>query len=47
MKKNAEDLLAQTRSLQDACEDAIRREKGIEPSRPMKINPFGGQTTTK
>ena len=25
----------------------IRREKGIEHSRTMKINPFGGQTTTK
>ena len=46
-EKIAEELLAQTRTPQDAYEYAIRREKGIEPSRTMKINPFGGQTTTK
>ena len=41
-EKIAEELLAQTRTPQDAYEDAIRREKGIEHSKPMKINPFGG-----
>ena len=45
--KIAEELLAQTRSPQEAYEYAIRREKGIEHSRTMKINPFGGQSTTK
>ena len=44
-EKIAEELLAQTRSPQDAYEYAIRREKGIEHSRTMKTNPFGGQTT--
>ena len=29
-----------------AYEYAIRPEKGIEHCRTMKINPFGGQTTT-
>ena len=46
-KKVAETLLAQTRSPQDAYEYATRREKVIEHSRTMKINPFGGQITTK
>ena len=46
-EKIAEELLAQTRTPQDAYEYAIRQEKGIEHSRSMKINPFGGQTTTK
>ena len=45
-KKIAKELLAQTLSPQDAYEYAIRPEKGIEHSRTMKINPFGGQTTT-
>ena len=38
---------AKTRTPQDAYEYTIRREKGIEHSRTMKINPFGGQTTPK
>ena len=46
-EKVAEELLAQTRTPQDAYEYAIRLEKGIEHSRIMKINPFGGQTATK
>ena len=46
-EKIAEELLAETGSPQDAYEYAIRRQKGIEHSRTMKINPFGGQTTTK
>ena len=45
--KIAEELLAQIRTPQDAYEYAIRREKRIEHSRTMKINPFGGQTTPK
>ena len=45
-EKIAEDLLAQTRSPQEAYEYAIRQEKGIEHSRTMKINPIGGQTVT-
>ena len=44
--KIAEELLAQTRTPQDAYEYAIRREKGIEHSRTMKTNPFGGQQVT-
>ena len=44
--KIAEELLAETRSPQDAYEYAIRREKGIEHSRTMKTNPFEGQATT-
>ena len=44
--KIAEELLAQTRSPQDAYEYAIRREKGIEHSRTMKSNPFGGHHIT-
>ena len=44
--KIAEELLAQKRSSQDAYEYAIRREKGIEHSRRMKTNPFGGQNIT-
>ena len=47
-EKIAKELLAQTRTPQDAFEYAIRREKGIENSRTMKINPFSGhQITTK
>ena len=46
-EKIAEELLAQTRTPQDAYEYAIRREKSIEHSRTMKTNPFGRQTTTK
>ena len=42
-EKIAEELLAQTRSPQDAYEFAIRRLKGIEHSRTMKTNPFGNQ----
>ena len=42
-EKNDEELLAQMRSAKDAYEYAIRREKGIENSRTMKINPFGNQ----
>ena len=45
-EKIAEELLAQTRTPQEAYEYAIRREKGIEHSRTMKINPIGGQTLT-
>ena len=45
-EKSAEELLAQTRSPQDAYEYAIRREKRKEHSRTMKTNPFGGQTVT-
>ena len=37
-EKFAEELLAQTRTPQEAYEYAIRREKGIEHSRTMKIN---------
>ena len=44
-EKIAQELLAQTRSPQDAYECAIRREKGIEYSRTMKTNPFGNQVT--
>ena len=44
--KIAEELLAQTRSPQDAYEYAIRREKRIEHSRTMKTNPFGGHNNT-
>ena len=40
-EKYAEELLAQTRTPLDAYEYAIRREKGIEHSRTMKISPFG------
>ena len=46
-EKIREGLIAQTRTPQGAYEYAIRREKGIEHSRNMKINPFGGQTTPK
>ena len=44
--KIAEELLAQTRTPQDAYEYAIRREKRIEHSRAMKTNPFEGQQIT-
>ena len=44
----AEELLAQTRSPQGTYKYAIRREKCIEHSKTIKINPFGGhQITTK
>ena len=48
-EKIAEELLAQTRKPQEAYEYAIRRKKGIEHRRTMKVNPIGGQsnTTTK
>ena len=46
-EKIADELLAQTGTPQDVNEYAIRREKGIEHSRTMKIYPFGGQTTPK
>ena len=42
----SEELLAQTRTPQDAYENAIRTEKGIEHNRTMKTNPFGNQITT-
>ena len=42
----AEELLAQTRTRQEADEYAIRRKKGIEHRRTMKVNPIGGQTVT-
>ena len=45
-ENNAEELLAQTHTPQKAYEYAIRREKGIEQSHTMKINPIGGQTVT-
>ena len=45
-EKIAEELLAQTRTPQDAYEYAIRREKGIEHSRTMKTNPFENQIAT-
>ena len=45
-EKIAEEILAQTRSPQDAYEYAIRREKGIGLSRTMKANPFGNQVTS-
>ena len=44
--KIVEELLAQTRSPQDAYEYTIRRENGNEHSRTMKTNPFGGQQIT-
>ena len=43
-EKIADELLAETRNLQDAYEYAIRRVKDIEHSRTMKTNPFGNQT---
>ena len=45
-EKIAKEILAQTRSPQDAYEYAIRREKGTEHSSTMKINPFGKQVST-
>ena len=45
-EKIAEELLAKTRTPQEAYEYAIRREKGIEHSRTMKINLIGGQRVT-
>ena len=44
-EKIAEELLAQTRSPQDAYEYSIRREKGMEHSRTMKTNRFSNQVT--
>ena len=48
-EKIAEELLAQssTRNPQDAYNYSIRREKAIEHSRTLKINPFGNQTRVK
>ena len=43
-EKTVEELLAQTRTPQEAYEYAIRREKGTEHSRTMKKNPIRGQT---
>ena len=40
-EKIAEELLAETRTPQEAYEYAIRREKGIEHSKTMKLNPIG------
>ena len=45
-EKIAEELLAQTLTPQEAYKYAISREKGIEHSRTMKVNPIGGQTVT-
>ena len=45
IEKIAEELLAQTRNPQDAYDYAIRREKGIEDSRTMKVKLFGNQAT--
>ena len=45
-EKIAEELLAQTRTPQEAYEYAIRREKGIEYNRTTKVNMIGGQTVT-
>ena len=45
-EKIAEELLAQTRSPQDAYEYAIRLAKGRDHGRTKKTNPFGIQTTT-
>ena len=46
-EKIVEELLAQTWITEDAYKYTIRREKCIEHSHTMKINPFGGQTTAK
>ena len=40
-EKLAEELLADTRTPQKAYEYAIRREKGVEHSKTMKLNPIG------
>ena len=46
-EKIAEELVAQTRSPQDAYKYAIRRQYvGMEHSRTIKINAFGGPTTS-
>ena len=45
-EKIAEELLAETKSPQDASEHAIRREKGIEHSKARRTNPFGTITST-
>ena len=44
--KMAEELLAEPRSPQGSCEDAIERKKGIEHSRTMKSNSFGKSRST-
>ena len=44
-QKIAEELLTETRSLQDAYEYAIRREKGFEHSKAMETNLFGAPAT--
>ena len=40
-EKFAEEFLAATRTPQEAYENAKRREKGIEHSKTMKLNPMG------
>ena len=45
-EKISEELLAQTRTPQDAYEYAKCREKGIKHNRTMKTNPFGNPITT-
>ena len=45
-EKIAMELLAQARTPQEAYKYAIRREKGTEHSRTMKVNPIAGQTVT-
>ena len=39
-EKFAVELLAETHTPQEAYENAIRREKGIEHSKTMKLNPI-------
>ena len=48
-KKIAKEIVAETRTPQEAYEYAIRREKGIKHSKTMKSNPFGlnSRTTIK
>ena len=45
-EKVADEVLAETRSPQDAYEYAFRREKGMEQSKAMKTNLFGAPATT-
>ena len=45
-KNIAEELLAETRSPQDAYKCAIRRERRIQNSELMKTNPFGSSQTS-
>ena len=44
-EKIAERLLTETRSRQVEYENAIRREKDIEPKKTMKTNPFEASAT--